>query len=497
MKLLLHHHLFLLIAIVLSACGTPQTSDQFSAPFILITSAPDASPTPTPFQPLLHTPTEAPLLFSAPATQLYLPTATASPTFTPEPDPSATIDFNQLFPTIAAPPAAEIPAVNPTPLPPLTDSETINFLLIGSDKRPGSSYRTDTMVIAIMWPKEGQVSLISIPRDLWIYIPSVGMQRINTAYQSGEITNYVGGGPGLLKETIAYNLGIRIDHTAMVEFDGFRRIVDTLGGVELPISCTFTDWRLIDPSYDPENENNWWLFTLGPGQVHMDGDLALWYARSRLRSNDFDRGRRQQEVLRAIFSKALQTDTFSKIPQLYNDFSSTVITDMGLADMLRMAPYASNFTNADIRGYYIRPPYVSSWTTPGGASVLLPDDTALKQMLVEATTLSPRAQQIDALKVEVQNGSTADSWDALAASRLNYAGYQTVISGADRRDYSSSVLVDYTNGQDANQRQLILSILGLYNANVISLPGTNSAAQYRVILGYDYQPCFQPEDLSH
>jgi len=382
-------------------------------------------------------------------------------------------------------------------LPPLTDNETINFLLIGSDKRPGASYRTDTLVIAIIWPKEGQITLISIPRDLWIYIPTVGMQRINTAYQSGETYGYTGGGPGLLKDSIAYNLGVRIDHTAMVEFDGFRRIVDTLGGIEVPIACAYTDWRLIDPSYDPYNENNWWLFTIGPGEVHMDGDLALWYARSRLKSSDFDRGRRQQEVLRSIFSKALKTDTFSKIPQLYNDFSSTVITDLGLSDLLGMAPYAVNFTNADIRGYYIRPPYVTSWTTPGGAAVLLPNEEALKQMLVEATTVSPRAVQLEAVKIDVQNGSPSDTWDSLAASRLNYAGYQTVISAADRRDYSSSVLVDFTPGQDPNQSQAIISSLGLYNASIISLPDPNSPVQYRLILGYDYVPCFQPEDLSH
>lgn len=428
---------------------------------------------------------------------MFLPTGTPSPTPTQHPEPTSTVDFNQLFPTSAAPPPAEVPAINPTVLPPLADSETINFLLIGSDKRPGFSYRTDTLVIAILWPKGGQVSLISIPRDLWIYIPTVGMQRVNTAYQSGELYGYAGGGPGLLKDTLAYNLGIRIDHTAIVEFDGFRRIVDTLGGIEVPVSCPYTDWRLIDPSYNPENENNWWLYTVGPGQIHMDGDLALWYARSRSKSNDFDRGRRQQETLRAIFLKALQTDTFSKIPQLYNDFSSTVLSDLGLSDLLRMAPYATNFTNADIRGYYIRPPYVSSWTTPGGAAVLLPNEEVLKQMLVEATTLSPRAVQREAVKIDVQNGSTADTWDALAASRLNYAGYQTTLSTADRRDYSSSVLVDFTPAQETNQRQAIISTLGLYNANIISLPDGNSPVQYRVILGYDYEPCFQPQDLSH
>jgi len=283
----------------------------------------------------------------------------------------------------------------------------------------------------------------------------------------------------------------------MVDFDGFRRIVDTLGGVDLPVSCAYTDWRLIDPSYDPYNENNWWLYTVGPGQVHMDGDLALWYARSRMKSSDFDRGRRQQEVLRAIFNKALQSDTFSKFPDLYNDLSSTVITDLGLGDLLRMAPYAPKLTNADIRGYYIRPPYVSSWITPGGASVQLPNDTMLKDLLMEATTLSPRAQEREVLKVEVQNGTTLDSYESLAASRLNYAGYETTISTPDRRDYSNSVLVDFTAAQDAAQQQAIISTLNLSSANIISLPDASSPVQYRVILGYDYQPCFQPQDLSH
>ncbi len=493
---------FLLITVFfLSACGTPQAAvADSSAPFVLVTSAANPSPTPTPFQPLLYTPTQSSLISnfdSLPASQLILPTETPSPTATQHLDPTATVDFNQLFPTSAAPPPAEAMLVNPTALPQLTNAETINFLLIGSDKRPGSSYRTDTLVIAIVWPKEGQVSLISIPRDLWIYIPTVGMQRINTAYQSGEIYGYAGGGPGILKDTIEYNLGIRIDYTAMVEFDGFRRIVDTLGGIEVPVSCAYTDWRLIDPTYDPNNENNWWLFTVGPGQVHMDGDLSLWYARSRSKSNDFDRGRRQQEVIRAIFTQALKTDTFSKIPQLYNDFSSTIITDLGLADMLSMAPYAANFTNANIRGYYIRPPYVTSWTTPGGAAVLLPNEQQLKQMLLEATTLSAQAVEREAIKIELQNGAPFDTWDALAASRLNYAGYQTNISAADRRDYTHSVLVDFTTAQDPNQQQTILNTLDLYSANIISLPDANSPVQYRVILGYDYEPCFQPQDLSH
>ena len=479
--------------IALNACASAAPAS-VQLPFVLVTVAPNASPTPTPFQPSYP---DAVATATGSSAFVALPTETPSPTPIPPVGPTATVDLNQLFPTVAAPPVVENPGIGPTALPSLTDNETVNFLLIGSDKRPGSSYRTDTLVIAILWPKEGQVSMISIPRDLWIYIPTVGMQRINTAYQSGELYTYPGGGPGLLKDTIAYNLGIRIDHTAMVEFDGFRRIVDRMGGAEVPVSCAYTDWRLIDPSFDQYNENNWWLYTVGPGVVHMDGDLALWYARSRSKSNDFDRGRRQQEVLRAIFEQALKTDTLSKIPQLYNDLSSTVITDLGLADLLRMAPYAPKLTNADIRSYYIRPPYVNGWITPGGASVQLPDDTLLKQMLVEATTLSPRATERTAVKVEIQNGSPFDTYDALAASRLNYAGYETSISPADNRNYTYSVLVDFTLAQDPNQRSLISNALGITPTSELSLPNSTSPVQYRVILGYDYEPCFKPEQLSH
>lgn len=500
MKASIRSSLLAVCAALLWACGAPPAApEQASLPFVLITSAPNATATPTPFQPSLYTPTQPPFFSSDSNSQplLILQSETPSPTPSPRSSPTATAAIEQLFPTQAAPPPESL-AVSPTPLPPLTDSETINVLLIGSDRRPtGTSHRTDTLLIAIVWHKEGQVSLISIPRDLWIHIPTVGMQRINTAYQSGEFGGYPGGGMGLLKDTILQNLGIRIDHTAMVEFDGFRRIVDTLGGIDLPVACAYTDWRLIDPSYDPYNENNWWLYTVGPGQVHMDGDLALWYARSRSKSNDFDRGRRQQEVLRTLFQKALQTDTFGKVPQLYDDLSSAVITDLGLTDLLRMAPYAVNFTNANIRSYYIRPPYVASWMTPGGASVLLPQEEALRQMLLEAATLSPYAAVRETITVEVQNGSYFETLESLAASRLNYAGYQTIIGNADRRDYGSSVIVDFTPGQDSAQQQTLISVLGLYSANVLSLPDANSPAQYRVILGNDYEPCFKPEDLSH
>ncbi len=481
-------HFTLLAGLLLAGCGTSAPTP--SAPlFAWVTVAPNASPTPTPFQPVPWTPTgtvqQQPIIDTAtPSATLPASTQTLPPTI----DPNLLINTVVPFSTIASS-GSDSQVLN-------NGQETVNFLLIGSDRRPGGSFRTDTMVIAILRPNEGQVSLISIPRDLWVSIPGWENQRINTAYQHGVSVGYPGGGPGLLKETILYNLGIRIDHTAMVEFDGFRQIVDTLGGVDVPVSCPYTDWRLIDPSYDPENENNWYLYTTGPGVVHMDGDLALWYARSRQKSSDFDRGRRQQEVLRALFTQALQTGTVTRIPELYNDLRSTVETDLSLADLLQLAVYAPKMTNADIRSYYIRPPYVNSWITEGGAYVLLPNEDALQQMLTEA--LSPSAQTVErqAIVIDVMNGTSVPGYETLAATRLNYAGYETHIVPSDRQDYAYSVLIDKTTAQDRAQSDPILNVMGMLAGSLIPAPDPNSTAHYLLILGYDYQPCFSPEKMG-
>ncbi len=466
---------------MLSLCSCAAEPEPYS-PYFFVSAAANATATPTPFQPAGYS-----SQFVAQPAQL----ASVSPTLLPMPA-SATP-----FPTATQLPKQQITPEVITEAQPVIDApESIIVLLLGSDTRSGTSFRTDTIMIAIVRPRDGQVSLISIPRDLWVNIPTVGMQRINTAYQFGEYSDYPGNGAGLLKDTILFNLGIQINYTMMVDFDGFRKTVDTIGGVDVPISCPYTDWRLLDPSYDPEDENNWFLYTAGPGLIHMDGDLSLWYARSRKRSNDFDRGRRQQEVIRAIYGQALRSELVSRIPQLYSDLSSSFTTDLGLTDILKFSPLALHMTNADIRSYYIAGELVTSWITPGGAYVLLPNTELIQQMLSMAMSSSPQQQEREKISVEIQNGSPTDGWDALAAERLNYAGYQTSFQAADTRSHEVSLLYDLSPDQDRDRSASLLAVLGLSDSALVAAPSSENKVTYALIVGADYNACFDPVGLT-
>src|SRR3990172_10513141 len=194
--------------------------------------------------------------------------------------------------------AATPPIPIPPPAEPFTFPErTLNVLLLGSDRRSGIGFRTDTILIASVQPATGLVALISIPRDLYVYLPGYTISRINTAWIYGETLGTPGGGPQLLFDTVRYNLGVPIDRYALVEMAGFQQIVDVLGGVDVRVACDFTDWRLRRPGLPQQAVSSWALFTIPRGVLHIDCYSALLYARSRSRSSDFDRARPQHHFL--------------------------------------------------------------------------------------------------------------------------------------------------------------------------------------------------------
>jgi hypothetical protein len=120
----------------------------------------------------------------------------------------------------------------------------------------------------------------------------------------------------------------------------------------------------------------------------------------------------------------------------------------------------------------------------------------LQQLLTEAVSPSTHVVQTQAVMIEIMNGTSIDGYDTLAASRLHYAGYETRIVPSDRTDYSNSVLIDKTTAQDPAQSDSILNVMGMTPGTTVSSPDANSTMHYQLIVGYDYEPCFKPENLG-
>ena len=448
------------------------------------------------FDPFAATGTPAPADTPAEATTAEPASATASiepGTDTPAPpSPSARPGIDPTLGASSPDPFTPLDLPVPEAMPQLhLDKDIVNILLLGRDTdRTDRTYRTDVMIVVSINKDANAVTLLTIPRDLFVYIPGWTMNRINTAAAHGDATGYPGGGVALLEQTILYNLGIPIHGWARVDFQGFKDIVDTVGGVDVPVTCAMQDWHLKDPALDQQNADNWELYTVPTGVQHMDGDLALWYARSRKRSSDYDRSRRQHQVLRAIFDKALNLQMLPKAPELYGQYVQIVDTDLGLGDLLQFAPMAANLDKARIKSRFIGREQVFPWTTPAGAAVLLPNRDAISGLLAEAfvpppTNVLARA----ALQVEVWNGTPNGDWGALAADDLAWDGITPIAGQADGTGYASTLIYDFTTSAKGSQLGELQRLFRVSAENVIAMPDARAPYPYRVVLGADFNSC--------
>ncbi|HET7009717.1 MAG TPA: LCP family protein [Anaerolineales bacterium] len=296
------------------------------------------------------------------------PTATTPPTETPTPTPLVTPTSENPWGYYPGP--MEASAIDiPKEMPVIPFSENVvNVIVLGSDQRPyGGGHRTDVMMVVSLDPDRGTVTLLSIPRDLYVYIPGWRVDRVNVAD--------IRGGPDLVAMTILYNFGIRIDYFVEIDFGGFIALVDNLGGIDVQITGYLSDEC---------GRRNW---NYSPGVRHMDGFAALCYVRMRKHSSDFDRLRRQQEVIVAIFHKAASLDGLSRLPELHAAFNQLVDTDMPLDKMVSLVPLGTRVL-ADpslIRRFTVDTSMADGWRVPySGAAVQLPIRDAILRMLATA-----------------------------------------------------------------------------------------------------------------
>lgn len=273
----------------------------------------------------------------------------------------------------ASTPTTETVGLEPAPYPGVIDLDvpptTQLFLILGSDSRPQAGYRTDVVMLAAVDKLSGQISLVSFPRDIWVTIPGYYEQRINTVMQIGGIS--------LLANTLQTNFGIYPTDYAMVDMAGFLEVIDVLGGIEVETDVATAD--ACDSSLDPDR----WC-EVGPGAVKLDSDYALWYARARYNSSDFDRLRRTQEVVQAVIKKVASPAGIFKLPALMSVYDQNVQSNITPDQMLLLARAGLGFNSDKVHHYTIGPNEVTNWVTADGAAVLLPNTTAIQAILHSA-----------------------------------------------------------------------------------------------------------------
>ncbi len=284
-----------------------------------------------------------PLPSGVPADNAGIPTPATIP-------PVAVDDESQTPPPL--PTASGTPEPTSTPLPEWNGSDPIHVLLLGVDTRPSEETegRSDTMIVVRVDPVEKRVDMFSIPRDLVVAIPgfSDGF-KVNSAYPWGELYDIEGGGPALVAQTIELNFGVRIDYFATVDIPGLENVVDTIGGVIIDV-----DAQLKDDQY-PTEDFGYTRAYFPSGIQRLNGKEAVQYARTRHSDGDFQRARRQQELLLAIRDQVLETGLITKLPQLIDDLADSIRTDLSPRQALSLASLAQEIDRANIWTHSLAP----------------------------------------------------------------------------------------------------------------------------------------------
>ena len=423
---------------------------------------------------------------------------------TPTPPPEPESERSQVdLPTLLLPPGPDPDLILegtavPTRVPIIPRGhELVNIALLGSDDDVSDSgfLHTDTMIVLSMNLETGTAAMLSLPRDLFVYIPSGSMGRLNVAFGIGENIGWQpDGGFGLLRQTIFYNFGINVHYYARVNLAGFETMIDLLGGVEIAVDCAYQDYYPVE-NFDPQapREDNYELRTLDVGYYAFDGFDALWYARTRRLSDDFDRGRRQQQLLRAIWRKARTSGWLSSLPALWTELTETLETNLPLDVMLRLLPHALNLDLGGVQNFtMVRTYHTTPWQTPRGDYVQLPEYELIAALLHDFYA-PPTANQLTLTgpSIAIYNGSGQADWDRVASERLRWDGYHAIAMGPldDGAVQEASQLIDYVASEKGSIVPAISKALNLPLTQVQTQPNPNRQYDYEVILGRDYRSC--------
>ncbi len=271
--------------------------------------------------------------------------------------------------------------IDPDYIMPKEEPNRFDVLVLGlrgqddPDAKDGGALLTDTMMVLSYDKISKKASLISIPRDLYVKIDKNKKEKINAAYEYGYY--HKNGGIKYTEELVSKITGVYIDKAVVINFSSFEKIIDQVGGVDVVLAKPFE-----------ETEQWGYGFSLPAGPNHLDGKSALYYSRSRYSTSDFDRSRRQQEVMFALKDKLVSLNFWSdpiKTVSILNSLRSNIKTDINIWNTNELLDLTKEIdSSAKIKKYVMTTDNLLYDTkTDGGAYILLPKGdnfTQIKQL---------------------------------------------------------------------------------------------------------------------
>lgn len=393
-----------------------------------------------------------------------------------------------------------------SPPPPLLQSP-FNVLLIGVDSRAGrpeEGARSDTLIVVHVDPVEKWGSMLSIPRDTFVTIPyrdDIRGDKINSAYSWGYLNPDIYGrgtrpedaAAALAAETVEGFLGIAIDYTAQVDFQGFQELVDAIDGITVDVPHT-----ILDAEY-PTDDNGYMRLLIEPGLQRMDGLTALRYARTRHADSDFGRAERQQQVIQAALNELRGRGLLGQIeaaPQLLTALRASVKTSMPIDDLgtlQGLAALAQEIGTDRIRRFTISPDTVA--LDPNYDNVYdLHWDEAEVQQLAREFQQGPgetASNEPETAKVQVLNGKGVRGLARQVTTDLQAAGFTLAEPAtASTSENPDTLILDYTGKPQTRER--LARFFGVEPENVRDETANSAEAPFGVdivvLIGDDYAP---------
>ena len=435
------------------------------------------------------------------------------------PDPGSSPGADATAGASVGPDASSGPAPSAVPW---NGTDRLNVLLVGSDQRQGdSTFNTDTMIVASIDPTSGQVAMFSIPRDTEnvplppgsaaarAFTGGVYPNRINSlwSFAAGHSGIFPGGsstarGSAALKGALATMLGIDIKYYVMVNFAGFQKVVDTLGGVTIDVQLPVQDY-----SFPSMTDSGQLKLYIPPGIVHMDGTTALEYARARHQTNDFDRSGRQQRVVTSIRA---QTDILSlldpnKLQALSTELKASIRTDFPSNLIPSLVSLAEKVDLANLRSFVFTPPVFQTECTPGQCQVhyfIHHKIGVIQQTVRNAFTVDPKLAQ-SRLKLAGANAivcvlaGTPKSTASSVTDYLDYLGVGAIVGPvnggrADKATYPNTVVTFY-NGAEATMPETVAVLGRVFGVTIVTAADPAVKADVIVITGAATPPLKVPQ----